>query len=92
MEEHVFRIVQEALSNIIRHAEADEVKIEMLQKSTDLFVYISDDGIGFDTKVTGKKTSYGLETMRERTEEIGGTFTIRSKEKEGTYIAIRIPC
>lgn len=91
VEEHVFRIVQEVLSNIIRHAEADEVKIEMLKKSTDLFMYISDDGIGFDTETSGKKTSYGLKTMRERTEEIGGTFTIRSKANEGTYIAIRIP-
>lgn len=92
VEEHVFRIVQEALSNIIRHAGADEVKIEMLKKSTNLFMYLSDNGIGFDTGASGRKTSYGLTTMRERTEEIGGTFTIRSNKNEGTYIAIRIPC
>lgn len=92
VEEHVFRIVQEALSNIIRHADAEEVKIEMLKKSTDLFMYISDNGVGFDPSISGRKTSYGLKTMRERTEEIGGTFTIRSKLNEGTYIAIRIPC
>lgn len=92
VEEHVFRIVQEAFSNIIRHAKAEEVKVEILVKSTELFMYISDDGVGFDTETSGKKTSYGLETMRERTEEIGGSFTIRSKVNEGTYIAIRIPC
>lgn len=91
VEDHVFRIVQEALSNIIRHAKASEVKIELVRRASELFIYISDNGIGFDQGKPGKKTSYGLKTMRERCEEIGGTFTIRSKEAEGTFIALRIP-
>jgi two-component system, NarL family, sensor histidine kinase LiaS len=88
-EEHLFRIVQEALSNILRHAEASRVKITLTERENDIYLYISDNGKGFDPSKE-KITSYGLKTMRERCEEIGGTFNIRSKEKEGTYIDIRI--
>lgn len=92
IEEHVFRMIQEAFSNIIRHANAKEVKLELMKRANELFIYISDDGVGFDTNATGKKTSYGLKTMRERCAEIGGNVVIRSKEKAGTHINIRIPC
>ncbi|RDI47860.1 sensor histidine kinase [Falsibacillus pallidus] len=89
-EAHVFRIVQEALSNILRHAHAEKVKI-VLERSKDmLHLYISDDGKGFGVHAS-KMTSFGLQSMRERCEELGGVFQIRSKENEGTYINIRIP-
>ncbi|MHC0036786.1 sensor histidine kinase [Pseudoneobacillus sp. C159] len=89
-EEHLFRIVQEALSNILRHAEATKVKITLTERDHDIHLYIADNGTGFDPSKE-KIASYGLKTMRERCEEIGGIFTIRSKEKEGTYIDIRLP-
>ncbi|MEC5423684.1 sensor histidine kinase [Virgibacillus sp. C22-A2] len=93
IEEHVFRIIQESLSNILRHAQATEVKIDLSIRSKELFIHIRDDGKGFDvTNDTERKTSYGLKTMRERSEELGGTFTLRSNIDEGTYIDIRIPC
>lgn len=93
VEEHVFRIIQEAMSNILRHAEANMVKVELTKRATDLFIHISDNGKGFAIENDGqRKTSYGLKTMRERSEEIGGNFTIRSNENKGTYIDIRIPC
>jgi two-component system, NarL family, sensor histidine kinase LiaS len=88
-EEHLFRIVQEALSNILRHAEATKVKITLTERENDIYLYISDNGKGFDPSKE-KIASYGLKTMRERCEEIGGIFNIRSKEKEGTYIDIRL--
>jgi two-component system, NarL family, sensor histidine kinase LiaS len=92
-EEHVFRIVQESLSNILRHAYATEVKIEASKRGKELFLHIADNGKGFDfSQDQAKKTSYGLKTMKERSEELGGTFTIRSNVDEGTYIDIRIPC
>ncbi|WP_430787793.1 histidine kinase [Virgibacillus flavescens] len=92
-EEHVFRIIQESLSNILRHAEADEVKIKIQERSKELFLHIADNGQGFDVgEDSNRKTSYGLKTMKERSEELGGTFTIRSITGEGTYIDIRIPC
>lgn len=88
-EEHLFRIVQEALSNILRHSEATKVKITLTEREYDIYLYISDNGKGFDPSKE-KIASYGLKTMRERCEEIGGIFNIRSKKYEGTYIDIRI--
>lgn len=89
-EEHIFRIVQEALSNIIRHADATKVKLVLTDDDHYIRLFIGDDGKGFDIHKE-KITSYGLKTMRERCEQIGGTYNIRSKENEGTYIEIRIP-
>jgi len=93
IEEHLFRIVQEALSNILRHAKAHHVKLDITDGDDELFLHIRDDGEGFDAhEDTNRKTSYGLKTMQERTEDLGGTFTVRSSKGEGTYINIRIPC
>lgn len=90
IEEHVFRIVQEALSNILRHSEATKVRINLELINEHLHLYISDNGKGFKVE-RSLMTSYGLQTMRERCEELGGVFQIRSMEEEGTYINIRIP-
>lgn len=89
-EEHLFRVIQEALSNILKHAEASKVKITLTEKESYIYLFIADNGKGFDPEVV-RMASYGLKTMRERVEEIGGVFTIRSKKQEGTYIDIRIP-
>ncbi|WP_027447602.1 sensor histidine kinase [Pontibacillus marinus] len=89
-EEHLFRIVQEALSNILRHSEATSVTLTLKPLNQEIFLHIGDNGKGFEVN-QDKKTSYGLKTMQERTEEIGGTFKIRSRPDEGTYIDIRIP-
>jgi len=89
-EEHLFRIIQEALSNILRHAEATSVTVTVKSLNQEIFLHIGDNGKGFEVD-QDKKTSYGLKTMQERTEEIGGTFKIRSRPDEGTYIDIRIP-
>lgn len=93
IEEHVFRIIQESLSNILRHANATEVTVDISRRAKELFIHIRDNGKGFDVNHNSdRKTSYGLKTMRERSDELGGTFTVRSNFDEGTYIDIRIPC
>ncbi|MBA4535682.1 sensor histidine kinase [Bacillus aquiflavi] len=89
-EEHLFRIIQEALSNTLRHADASKVKLILTEKENYIYLFISDNGKGFDWQ-KAKIASYGLKTMRERCEEVGGIFKIRSKKNEGTYIDIRIP-
>lgn len=92
-EEHVFRIIQEAFSNILRHADATHVHLNIRNLKNELYVHIRDNGNGFEIgKNNDKKTSYGLKTMRERSEELGGTFHLKSNPGEGTYIDIRIPC
>lgn len=90
VEEHLFRIIQEALSNILRHANASKIKLTLTEQGDHIYLYISDNGKGFDT-AEERKVSYGLKTMSERCEEIGGHFTIRSQKGRGTYIEIRIP-
>ncbi|WP_440896279.1 histidine kinase [Amphibacillus sp. Q70] len=91
-EEHIFRIIQEGLSNTLRHADATKVKIVLSHEPEHLFVHLADNGKGFDwTLADQKKTSYGLKTMRERSEEIGGQFNLRTKKGDGTYIDIRVP-
>lgn len=89
-EEHLFRIVQEALSNTLRHAEASKVKMMLTEKENYIYLFISDNGKGFNIQ-NERIASYGLKTMQERCEEIGGIFIIRSKKSEGTYIEIRVP-
>ncbi|MFD1174251.1 sensor histidine kinase [Oceanobacillus picturae] len=93
IEDHVFRIIQEALSNILRHANATEVRLDIATRAKELFIHIRDNGKGFDVNHrVEKKASYGLKTMQERSEELGGTFVLRSDQDEGTHITIRIPC
>lgn len=92
VEEHLFRIIQEALSNTLRHAEASEVTVELLTRGTDVAVTIQDNGKGFDTAaMKQRKTSFGLRSMQERCEELGGTFMLRASVGVGTQIGLRIP-
>lgn len=90
IEDHIFRIIQEGLSNALRHSRASVIKIELYEKDQYLYLHLRDNGVGFDIR-DEKKTSYGLKTMQERCEEIGGTITVTSREGEGTALDIRVP-
>lgn len=85
----VYRILQEALQNIEKYAQAKNVLISMLEKEQKLNVTIADDGIGFDTR-SGKR-GIGHKNMRERATEIQGEFTISSVVGKGTKINLIIP-
>lgn len=91
----LFRIIQEALSNVIRHASAKSVKIILEVEEKMISVGIKDDGVGFlSEQYLSKRTSWenlGLVSMRERTEILGGIFSIKSKLGEGTQIFTKIP-
>lgn len=90
IENHIFRIVQEALSNTLRHAKATKMGIKLQQKADWVSLLIRDNGIGFDMDVK-KQASYGLHTMQERVNEIGGSLQILTAPNKGTKIDIRIP-
>ena len=90
VEEHLFRIIQESLSNILRHADADSIKLELTERDHFVYLYIRDNGKGFNTEEE-KKASYGLKNMQDRCEEIGGIFTLRSQLGKGTYIEVSVP-
>jgi signal transduction histidine kinase len=85
----LLRISQEAMHNINKHAQAKNVNITF-SFMEDLFVMdIADDGLGFE--VSKIKNGFGMKTMRNRAEELGGTLTIESEQGIGTAIAVSIP-
>ncbi len=90
IEDHLFRIVQEALSNALRHARAEKIEIKLHERNDTLRLLISDNGEGFDISVK-KQSSYGLSLMKERVNEVGGTLQIISAIGSGTRIDVRIP-
>jgi signal transduction histidine kinase len=89
----VFRIVQEALNNIVKHAAARSVQISLEFLPERLLIRVVDDGRGFDPSVTPSGTSrqFGLLTMRERAAEAGGTCTVASQPGRGTAVTVVIP-
>lgn len=90
IEDHLFRVVQELLSNTLRHAKADELEVYLHQIDNNILLRVIDDGVGFDTS-TQNAGSYGLMNIRERITGIGGTFKIISFKNQGTSIEIKIP-
>jgi len=85
----MFRIVQEALTNIVRHAQATKVSIDLNAHDEKIFLSIRDNGVGFDSAV--RKGGVGLVGMRERCASIGGEFGIVSQEGVGSTIVVAIP-
>ncbi|MGR2741027.1 PAS domain-containing sensor histidine kinase [Billgrantia sp. Q4P2] len=86
----VFRIVQESLTNIIKHAHATQVHILLHELGTHLLLGIRDNGRGFDTKRQGKE-SFGLVGIKERAIMLGGELTLFSAPGKGTYIELHMP-
>jgi len=93
IETAVFRIVQEALTNILKHAQARRAQIEIAVTPQDVRLIITDDGRGFDLSgvTTRREGGMGLLGMRERTELLGGTLRMTSRAGEGTRIEATIP-
>ena len=90
-EQSVFRIVQEALQNIIRHASADNVDIKIEQIDQNLILTISDDGVGFDITDVDLTNKLGLRGIIERSEIMGGDFSVNSSQEKGTTVSVTIP-
>ncbi|MFC5702829.1 sensor histidine kinase [Cohnella faecalis] len=90
MENHLFRIVQEALSNTLRHSKATRMDIVLHRRGEVVRLGIRDNGIGFDPEAK-KHASYGLVSMEERVNELGGSWNVASAPGKGTRIEIRVP-
>jgi signal transduction histidine kinase len=92
IETAIYRLVQEALTNIARHAQVDILTVRLWADEELLEVQIEDTGVGFDLDtVLAGKTSSGLTGMRERVELLDGTFMIRSQPGQGTCLAVTMP-
>jgi two-component system nitrate/nitrite sensor histidine kinase NarX len=89
----VLRIIQEALSNARKHADASQAWIIVTQEDEYLDLIIGDDGMGFDPTEIGPDDigRFGLVTMRERSEAIGADFAVDSEPLGGTRISLRLP-
>lgn len=85
----LYRITQEALTNILRHAKAKKVQVKLSDTENEISLVISDDGLGFDTTVT--RSSLGIVGLRERAASLNGTLVIKSAPGEGTSLSITIP-
>ncbi len=89
-QEHLYRIVQEAVANAVRHGKASRVDIAITMDHRELTLTIHDDGQGFDPTVSGN-LSLGLKNIRERAELLDGTAEITSEDGKGTTITITVP-
>ncbi|MDX8045086.1 sensor histidine kinase [Gracilibacillus sp. S3-1-1] len=90
IEDHLFRILQEAISNALRHAKPSTIDVLLIERDELLILRIVDDGIGFNIHEK-KDNSYGLTNMYERAAEIGARLNVMSLPNEGTKIEIRVP-
>ena len=89
VETSCYRIVQEALTNVARHADASAVEISLLRRQNGLVLELRDDGAGFDP---GSPTAgHGIAGMRERVELLGGCFELSSETARGTHLRVEIP-
>jgi len=86
----LFRIVQESFANIIKHAAATEVKVQLMMVDEKLVLEICDNGIGFDTKVRAHNEAYGLIGMRERAILLNATVDFISTVSKGTMVRISV--
>jgi two-component system sensor histidine kinase DegS len=95
LELHLFRIIQEAVNNITKHARAKLVKLQVQIRDESVLLRIQDDGHGFDPIAAekGKKSRHGLglTNMRERALAMNGECEIKSQRGEGTTIIVRVP-
>jgi signal transduction histidine kinase len=89
-----FRIVQEGVTNIVRHARATQVSVRLERVVSELILLITDDGAGFDARMirsSSGTSTLGLRGMEERALALGGTITIDSAPALGTEICVRFP-
>ncbi len=86
---HIYRIIQESLHNIYKHAKASSVNIGFKPKNNVICLQVQDNGVGFD--VNKAKSGIGLKNMKSRINEINGEFNLSSSKQEGTIVSIEIP-
>lgn len=90
IEDQLFRILQESVSNTLRHAKALTLDVLLIKREKLVIMRVTDDGVGFDPD-TAKPGSYGLQNMRERAAQIGGQMKLVSLPNKGTSLEIKVP-
>ncbi|WP_067727191.1 sensor histidine kinase [Oceanobacillus damuensis] len=90
IEDQLFRILQESISNTLRHAKASTLNILLIERDETIILRVADNGIGFDMEKV-KTSSYGMQNMKERAYEVGGSFKVISLPDEGTRLEVKVP-
>jgi signal transduction histidine kinase len=94
VETTVYRVAQEALNNVVKHADARNVSVTLERRHDQLVVVIEDDGVGFSTAVPAQTSGpkrLGLSGMRERVALVDGNLTVESEPGKGTAVILRVP-
>ena len=87
----IYRIIQECLQNIIKHADAAKVDISITLENDEIDVTIEDNGVGFDTSLLEEKEGMGMRNIRSRVEFLNGKLDINSEPGNGTVVAFFVP-
>ena len=87
----IFRIFQESLTNVARHADAHSVKVDLHRDNGSIILKIEDDGKGFNKLQVNTKRTLGILGMKERTTMMGGTYDIKSESGKGTVVIVSVP-
>ncbi|ARU60260.1 sensor histidine kinase [Tumebacillus avium] len=90
VEDHLFRIVQEGLSNVLRHSQASSVTVRLGATDKQVFLRMIDNGVGFQMNAH-KTSSYGMQMMQERAAEVGGVLDLISAPGKGTQLSLKVP-
>jgi two-component system sensor histidine kinase/response regulator len=91
VETALFRLVQESVNNVLRHAQAHLVHVLLTREPDQVRLFVEDDGQGFDPLLSRSGGHLGLWSMRERVEQMGGQFKVRSAPGKGTAVIVVIP-
>ena len=91
VETDLFRIAQEAVTNALRHADADEISVLLDRREGRLRLVVEDDGRGFHRDDAAESDRLGLVGMRERAEILGGTLVVESLPGSGTTVVVEAP-
>ena len=86
----LYRIGQEAVTNSVRHSEAGSILVELRWENQEIILTVEDDGCGFNQSKAVVSKGFGLESMRERANLVGGNFSIFSKPGDGTVVSCRV--
>ncbi|TAK12733.1 MAG: sensor histidine kinase [Anaerolineae bacterium] len=89
-EQSFYRVAQEALQNVVRHARADSVEVSLIQYDAQLELVVADNGIGFAMEADANGDGLGLQMMRERAQLVGGKLEISSAHGAGTVVRLRV--
>src|SRR5690606_9008262 len=91
LENAVFRIAQEAMTNVLRHANATQLSLSLARAGAELVLVVADDGMGLPLDMAEAPAHFGMMGMRERAALRGGELQIESRAGEGLRIELRLP-